>query len=470
MRGVIRTDQEDHQILVTLETVGFRGAFAVRPWVDVGELRVAIEDIAKECGRALDVAIEPDTWDVDVRESERERLVTDGGVETGGRLHGRDPDRRVERPGDDLLVFTSETEDYRIVEVCADTETRHPVAFETGDNAWAAMHAYADLFGFELVRKAGERDTESGQPATDGGIEMAPSMDGATDELLHVPDRFRDGGHIPGKDIRRARLVEVETPHPGPDRQVLEIHTDDGVAYRYQRYETSEDFAWFHWQRPGQDPREQHPNIPYGIEVFVGLINGEGVDRIRPEPKAIPALDPDESREIRTDGGQEVDSRPDGEAEDEESFYNLQEANEANTVGLAEFDRAPTSSMLERFRTHILRRAILEFEREFDQRDAYLRTYEDPNGHPAIAMHPGPSSHRGIVAAGMIDNQPLTDGGRDIRERAESLKRAVAGAGRSRGVVELSLRDALEASEDREVNYHIRQALQLLDVDREGSR
>lgn len=442
---MIRVDEEDHQVLVTFETVGVRGAFAVRPWVSKEDLRVAIEDLAKECGRAMDVAVDVDTWELSLEtEPNREQLVTDG------------------------------------------------------------------------------------------GHEMAPSMEGIDDEMLHVPDRFRKGGHLPGKDVKRARLVDVETPHPGPDRKVLEIHTEDGVAYRYQRYGSSEDFTWFHWQRPGQDPREKHPNIPYGIEVYVGLINGKGLGRVRPELQTIPALDPEESRELRTDGGREPGEPPedwdpepaslrDGEHadvsahtrrnleqireaeragvlneeeaenarerildddrdcvpdggqqtepdDDQQTFYNLREANETNTVGRAEFDHVPTSSMLTRFNTHILRRAILEFEREYDQRDVFLRQYRDPNDHPAIAFHAGPATSGAIVAAGMIHPQAMTDGGQKIEEQVESLKEAVGAPGRKRGVVELSLRDALEASDDREVNSHIRQALQLLDADREGIR
>lgn len=82
---------------------------------------------------------------------------------TNGRSHGREPDRRVERTDGDLLVFTSETEDYNIVDVYYDTEDRHPVAFQTWDEAWAAMHAFAELFGFEVVPESDRRNTEDYQ-------------------------------------------------------------------------------------------------------------------------------------------------------------------------------------------------------------------------------------------------------------------------------------------------------------------
>lgn len=135
-----------------------------------------------------------------------------------------------------------------------------------------------------------ESESSRGRIVTDGGARMAPSMTGDGDELLHVPDRFRRGGEVRGKPIKRARLVEVETAHPGPDRQVLELHTEDGAAYRFQRYGSSADFSWLHWQYPGRDPRENHGGIEYAVQVYVGLVNGEGLDRFREDIRTMMAI------------------------------------------------------------------------------------------------------------------------------------------------------------------------------------
>lgn len=125
---------------------------------------------------------------------------------------------------------------------------------------------------------------------TDGpNEEIAPSIDRTGEVLARVG--YGPDSDYRGKVVHRVRVVEVPTGHPGPDRQILEIHTLDGWAYRYQRFRIGEPFVFHDRMAPGdEEPRTKKWNIPQAVKDLVLEASRHGLARFR-------------NLEIRADGG-----------------------------------------------------------------------------------------------------------------------------------------------------------------------
>jgi hypothetical protein len=105
-----------------------------------------------------------------------------------------------------------------------------------------------------------------------------------------------------------------------------------------------------------------------------------------------------------------------------EGMLNLEETNERHTVGIVYLNEDECFTDLSCFRTDVLRRALLEYERKFDMGEVNLTVVEDSElkDAPLIALLPSPiPQERAVVASGCVRHEAVTDGGIDTAISAE---------------------------------------------------
>lgn len=244
------------------------------------------------------------------------------------------------------------------------------------DNAHSPIRlSRIDGWGPSRASKIAGRIDESdlgSEPATDGGVVTAPEETGLQDAVYYrVEGVGADDVGEPFRELANDIFSAIEEHHGDAIEGVVPVFNEEFDP------------------RLGDDtPRCAASGCEQPMDH---VVHGVLIDGVQYDVPTCGGHD----GELATDGGAVQD-------DDTQDLLNLGETSERNTVGwLSQWDDLPFSGH-DRFRTDVLRRALLEYEREYGVGEVHLTTSTHPENEDAriLVLAKSRTYPSAIVAAG----------------------------------------------------------------------